>query len=198
MKVALYARVSTTDKGQDPEAQLMPLREYCKRNNWDIYKEYVEQVSAVKTRPVFKQCMEDARLRYFDCIIVWTLDRFARSIQDFTNYVKELDRLGVRFICMTQSIDTDKQNPASRLLMHVLAAIAEFEHALIKERVKAGMARAKVRGVRWAGRPKVILNSDRVMELHRAGLSVREVAKKLGVSRGVVWLRLKRGLLEEV
>lgn len=197
--VAVYVRVSTTDKGQTVDTQVQPIAEYVTRHeDMIVHNWYMEEVSAVKTRPIFASMMEDARLKKFDTVIVWKIDRFARSTREFLNYIFELDKLRIRFISITQGIDTDRSNPSSRLLMTILGAIAEFERELIKERVNAGIARAKTRGVYTGGRPKVILNIDRVMELHKAGHSVREIAKSLKVSRGVVWLRLKKGLTSNI
>src|SRR5438270_13944317 len=87
--------------------------------------------------------MADARLRKFDVLLVWKLDRFGRSLQQLVTNIQTLDSLGIRFIAVTQGLDTDKQNPMSRLLLHMLGAFAEFERAIIVERVNGGVAEAE-------------------------------------------------------
>ena len=101
-----------------------------------------------------------------------------------------LDSLGVRFISVTQALDTDQSNPASRLLLHLLAAISEFERELIKERVQAGMRQAKKAG-KSLGRPKLVFNREDVHDLRARGASLRDISKQLGLSMGVVTRTLK-------
>jgi DNA invertase Pin-like site-specific DNA recombinase len=96
---------------------------------------------AKASRPALKQLMADARARKFDCLLVWKLDRFGRSLVDCLNNIRTLEENGVRFIAVTQGLDTDLQNPASRFLLHVLGEAAEFERALIRERTQAGRTR---------------------------------------------------------
>jgi DNA invertase Pin-like site-specific DNA recombinase len=184
MICAIYARVSTVD--QDCTLQLNELRAYAKRAGWEAV-EYVDQASgkAGSKRPALDKLMLDAALHKFDCVAVWKLDRFGRSVQEFVGRVMTLDTLNIRFVAPTQGIDTDTRNPAGRLLMHVLAAIAEFERDLICERVKAGMAAAKFHGVK-CGRPIRMFQRDEARELHKKGFTVREIAAKLGISKSTI------------
>ena len=154
---AIYARVSTQDQKFD--MQVSELRAYALRMGWAVV-EYSEKVSSIKKRPVLDQLMTDARARKFDVVLVYKLDRFARSLQQLLTNMQSLDSYGVRFICVSQGIDTDRANPVSRLMLQIIGAVAEFERGLIVERVKSGMAQAKREGK---------LNSD--------GLRARFVAR---------------------
>lgn len=197
MKVAIYARISTStpekdkenerEKGrrvQDLEVQLTPLRDYCFRQGWEVYKEYADEYTGKKRegREALKQLMEDARLKYFDAVLVIKLDRFARSVKDLSDLLHELDRYNVRFIALSQGIDTDVKNPMSKLLLNILAAFAEFEAAIIVERVYAGLARAKAKGIKL-GRKKRIFNREKLMDDRKAGMSLAQLAKKHGIPR---------------
>ena len=178
MTAAIYARVSTSD--QDCSLQLSELKAYCKRAKWKAV-EYVDRGvsgAAGKKRPQLERLMADARLRKVDCVLVWKIDRFGRSVQELIARILELDQVKVRFVAPSQGIDTDQSSPAGRLLMHILAAIAEFERELIAERVKAGVAEAKRKG-KHCGRPKRIFRRDRVLKLRKKGMSWRKIAAKL-------------------
>lgn len=192
--IAIYARVSTTDKGQDAETQLMPLRGYCERGGLEVYKVYVDEISAVKTRPAFNEMMNDARLLLFGAIIVWKLDRFARSMKDFVMVTMQLERYAVGLVSLTEGIDTRNQNPAAKMMMHMLAAMAEYERSLIQERVKAGIARRRAAGLP-IGRNKLIMSFDRLAEWVKEGLTEQQIADKTGASLTTVQRR-KRLLRE--
>src|SRR5689334_14814880 len=137
MKAAIYARVSTAD--QRYEMQLTELREYVARQGWDAV-EYTEKASSVKQRPEFDRLMDDARLKRFDVVVVWKVDRFGRSLQSFLRHVLELDGYGVRFVAVTQSIDTGQRNPMAKFILGLFGLLAEFEREMIVERTKAGVA----------------------------------------------------------
>ena len=124
--------------------------------------------------------MADASLRKFDIVIVWRLDRFARSLPQLLENVRQLDAAGVRFICSAQGIDTDQRNPAARLMMQMLGAFAEFERAIIVERVKAGVAEAQRKG-KHCGRPKRVFRRDEAQEMRDRGMSLRKIGAALGV-----------------
>jgi putative DNA-invertase from lambdoid prophage Rac len=174
---AIYVRVSTVDQNDD--LQFQELREYAGRMKWRVV-EYVEKVSSVKKRPELNRMMDDARHRKFDVVIVWKLDRFARSLRQLIDNIQLLDSYGVRFIAATQGIDTDKNNPASRLMLHILGAVAEFERGLITERVRAGVKEAQRRG-KHCGRPKRIYRRDHLVKLRASGLSLRAIAAQTGL-----------------
>jgi DNA invertase Pin-like site-specific DNA recombinase len=184
VKVALYARVSTKDKEQNPETQLLKLRDYCKRSNYDIYKEYVEYVSGVrKSRPEFEKLMSAARLHYFDKVIVTKLDRFGRSAIDLLNSIQSLQHYGIDFVCTYQPIDT--AGPMGKFLLVVLSGVAELEREMIRERVKDGLERARAQGIKL-GRPKTEVNTQEVVQLYLALHSERKVAEKAGISKSTV------------
>jgi putative DNA-invertase from lambdoid prophage Rac len=131
----------------------------------------------------------DARQRRFDAVLVWKLDRFGRSLVHCVSGIQELASLGVRFIATSQGLDTDESNPASKLLMHILAAVAQFERELIRERVSAGMHNAKSKGTRSGkpiGRPRRVFNRAEVLRLRQDGLSLAKIARQMNVGVGTV------------
>src|ERR1700681_2840834 len=127
VKAVMYARVSTTD--QNCELQVRELREYAVRRGWDLSGEYVDTgwSGAKASRPELDRLMRDARLRRFDAVLVWKLDRWGRSVAHCVRSIQELVSLGIRFLAATQNIDTDENNPTARFLLHVFAAVAELE-----------------------------------------------------------------------
>jgi putative DNA-invertase from lambdoid prophage Rac len=200
MKAAIYTRVSTAD--QSDELQLREIQDYAERQGWEITETYQDVISGAKaSRPGLNRLMEDAMVRKFDCLLVWKLDRFGRSLVDCLNNIKFLEDHDIRFIAVTQGLDTDIQNPASRFLLHVLGAAAEFERSLIRERTQAGRLRyqqdyraGKVGKTVYSrsgknlpvGRPKRIFNRERVIEMRQRGASIRAIAKQLGVGVGTI------------
>ena len=182
---AIYARVSTQD--QNCEMQVRELREYAVRRGWQVTTEYVDTgwSGAKASRPELDRLMKDAALRRFDAILVWKLDRFGRSVRNCLDGIESLRAHGVRFLAVSQSIDTDESNPTARLLLHILASVAEFERELIRERVRAGIKSAKHKG-KQLGRKRAVFDRSRAEEMHQAGATVREIALALQVGRGTV------------
>jgi len=176
---------------QHCELQLSDLREYCQRSGWTNVIEYIEKASgkAGQKRPQLDQLPADARLKKLDAVLVWKIDRFGRSVQEFVDRVRALADMGVRFIAPNQGIDTDQHSPAGRLLMHILASIAEFERDLIQERVRAGVAEAKRQG-KHCGRPKKVFRRDEAQKLRAEGLSWLAIARRLGVPQATIRLSL--------
>lgn len=185
MRAALYCRVSTTD--QNCEMQLRELREYIARRGWEPAGEYVDAgFSGAKTsRPELDHLMRDARERRVDAVLVWKLDRWGRSLAHLVHSVQELSSLGIRFIAVTQNIDTDESNPMARLLMHLMGAFAEFERSMIRERTVSGVRAAKARG-KVLGRPRRVFRRDEVLRLRAAGESWSAIAQQLGVAVSTV------------
>jgi DNA invertase Pin-like site-specific DNA recombinase len=200
MRAALYTRVSTTD--QNADLQVRELRSYAGHQGWDIIQEYADTMSGAKaSRPALIKLMADARAGKFDCLLVWKLDRFGRSLVDCLLNIRTLEDHGIRFIAVTQGLDTDQQNPASRFLLHVLGAAAEFERALIRERTQAGRLRYRQdyeagrvgKGVYSRSgrnlpphRPRRIFDREAVAALRTQGLSIRAIAQQLGLGVGTV------------
>jgi DNA invertase Pin-like site-specific DNA recombinase len=177
-RAGLYARVSTTD--QHPEPQLEALRAFGAARGWEV-TEYVDHgVSGAKERrPALDELMAAVRHRQVDVVLVTKLDRLARSLHHLVAVSRELEALGVDLVVLDQAIDTT--TPVGRLLFHVLAAIAEFERDLIRDRVIAGIRRAKAHG-RQFGRPRRYhVDLERARALLADGLSLRALARALGV-----------------
>lgn len=185
MKVAIYARVSTDD--QNCALQLEALRQHCKRWEYELVEEYVDAGVSGKnaSRPALDKLMADARERRFEAVIVWKIDRFGRSVKNFTQHLCMLDSCGVGFVSMSEPIDTRKSSPMADLLMHILIAFAQFERSMIVERVKSGMAAAKHAGIR-CGRPRAVVDRKKVADLHEKGWSLREIGRKVHVSYATV------------
>lgn len=191
MKAAIYARVSTDDKGQDTENQLIQLRQYCLAKNYEVYKEYTEYVSGTgkKKRPAFEELMEDARRRKFDVLLVWSYDRFSRAGLKDIHYISDLNQWGVKFMSYQESF-LDTTSEMGELLTPIFAWIAKQEAKKISERTKAGLVRAKQEGKKL-GRPKAELGTERILALRQQGKSLDEIAKEIGSSKETVRRRLQ-------
>src|SRR5205823_4453128 len=137
-----------------------------------------------ESRPALDRLMNDARRRKFDAILVWKIDRFGRSLKHLVNALAELEHLGVAFISLRDNLDLT--TPSGRLMFQIIAAMAEFERALIQERVRAGLRNAKRKGKRL-GRPRVVVDVDRVAALRRSGASWQTILQKLGVGVGTLY-----------
>ncbi len=181
-RAALYCRVSTT--GQTAENQLLALGAFARARGWAVTEFTDHGVSGAKEkRPQLDALLAAARARTIDVVVCVKLDRLARSVSHLVALVRELEALGVDLVVLDQQIDTT--TPSGRLLFHVLAAIAEFERDLIRDRVLAGLRRVKAQGTRL-GRPRVPVDVGRATRLLAAGHSLRQVAKALGVSHATV------------
>jgi DNA invertase Pin-like site-specific DNA recombinase len=179
MRVAIYARVSTL-KGQDPEMQIRELREFANSRGWQVVETYIDQgVSGAKdSRPALNRMMSHASSRKLDAILVWKLDRFARSLKHLINALAEFEALGITFVSLRDHLDLS--TPAGRLMFQIVGAMAEFERALTVERVRAGLQNAVAKGKRL-GRPKRGLNLAQVAQLRREGQSWRKIGRALDV-----------------
>ncbi|GAA4462970.1 recombinase family protein [Nibrella saemangeumensis] len=185
-RVALYARVSTLDKGQDPETQLRPLREYAHRRGFVLAAEYVDTASGTtEERTQYRAMIGAARKRQIDVVLVWRYDRFARSTQALVNALKEFQSLGGDFISYQENIDTT--TPTGELIFHVMASLAQFESSLISQRVRAGMARAKAQGKHIARPPLLESKQAEIARLYGQGVSMNQISKQIGVAYGTVY-----------
>ena len=184
-RVALYARVSTTDR-QDPETQLRQLREYADRRGFEVAKEYVDHASGTSDeRPRFKELMSAAYKREFDVLLVWRYDRFARSTQSLINALKTFQSLGVDFVSYQENIDTT--TPEGEMIFTFMASLAQFESSLISERVKAGMERAKAQGKRVSRPPIGDELQAQIKTLYEDDTSINQISKQLGIAYGTAW-----------
>jgi DNA invertase Pin-like site-specific DNA recombinase len=193
-RVALYARVSTKNNGQDPETQLLALREYAARRGLIIVDEYTDVgISGAKDRrPELDRLMADARKRHFDVALVARFDRFARSTRHLVFALEEFQALQIDFVSLSESVDT--ATPMGRMVFTVISAVAELERSLIRERVLMGLNRARKAGKR-IGRPSVAVDDGKVAELRMQGLSWTDLSVSLHISRGVAqraYARFKR------
>jgi DNA invertase Pin-like site-specific DNA recombinase len=189
-RAALYMRVSTKGHGQTTETQALALREYAGHRGFEIVEEYRDEgISGSKdSRPALDRLMKDARARKFDVVIVARFDRFARSVSHLLRALEEFSHLGIDFVSLSESIDTS--TPMGKMIFTVLGAVAELERNLIKERVHMGISRARKEG-KQLGRPKRIFDREKAQAMLET-MSVREAARHLGVSRGVVERGLSR------
>lgn len=180
-QVAFYARVSSEQ--QDTELQIRELTEFATNKSWEVYRIYEEKITGTTAnRPQLKQMLADMQTGKFSLVLVWKLDRFARSLKDLLSLLEILQDCRVDFISMKDHIDLT--TPAGRLMAHLIGAFAEFEASLIRERVRAGLANAKKKG-RKLGRRKE-RDDNAIFQLRTAGLSIRQIAAKLQIAKGSV------------
>jgi putative DNA-invertase from lambdoid prophage Rac len=184
MKVALYARISTSDQ-KSLKSQLSEMRAFATSRNWEIVKEVKEIDSGAKVRPKREALMQMARRREIDCIIVWKLDRWGRSMSDLVTTLQELREVKVQFVSVRDALDFT--TTMGRALAGMLAVFAEFERDILRDRVRAGVAAARAEG-RIGGRPKVTTEKERkqIKKLISKGISKAEIARRLGISRMTV------------
>ena len=189
-RVGLYARVSTHDQQTLP-MQLSAMRTYARKRGWTVAVEVKDVGSGATTRPLREKLIETARRREIDLVLVWRLDRWGRSLVDLVTTLQELTALEVGFVSLSEALDLT--TPSGRALAGMLAVFAEFERDILRDRVKAGIAQARKEG-KPHGRPKTAANlAPEMRRLRKDGLSKREIAKRLGVSRTSVIRLLPQG-----
>jgi len=184
-RVAIYARVSTLNHGQDVSMQTRELRQFAEARGWHVAGEYIDAgVSGTKdSRPELNRLMADAYKRRFDVVCVWRFDRFARSVSHLLRALETFKALRIDFVSFSEQMDTS--TPAGKMVFTVLGAVAELERSLIVERVRAGLRNARAKG-KTLGRPRVAVDAARIARLRSEGRSVREIATELGYSRSLV------------
>ncbi|MCP4651232.1 MAG: recombinase family protein [PVC group bacterium] len=168
MNVAIYCRVSTRD--QNPENQVIKLKDFAERNDY-AYDIFEERESSRKTRPIKNELLQRLRNREYDSVLVWKLDRWARSIRELINEVMELHDKGINFISIQDNIDLSSAN--GKLQFHILSAFADFERNIISDRTLLGLERAKAEG-KQLGRPK---GSKDTKRRRRSGYNLRYATK---------------------
>lgn len=188
-RVTLYARVST--KEQNIDMQIIDLRAYAEARGLHIIKEYIDYASGSKNdRENYVKLFDDVRKRKCDVVLVWKFDRFARSTKELINALEEFSGLGVDFISFKENIDTS--TPAGKILFTMISAFAEFERAIIRERVIAGMEKAKAKG-KILGRPKIQpFKVKAIIEMVESGTGYKQVCKKLGISKSAFYSIVKK------
>lgn len=191
-RLAIYGRVSTD--AQSHASQLREVRAYVRRR-WPKAEvvEYLDKASGAKfSREALDALMAEVRKGRVDVLAVYKLDRLGRSLQHLAQLLGEFETNGTSLVATSQGIDTSESNPAGRLQMHVLAAVAEFERSVIRERINAGLAAAKERGAKL-GRPRTLdQHRGAVAKLSRSGMSGRKIAAELAIPAGSVFALLRR------
>ena len=186
MKVAIYTRVSTQQ--QTVENQLLELYEVCERNDWTVVEEYSEVISGTKgvdERSELERMLIDASRKKFDKVVIWSVDRVARSMKHLIQVLSQLDDLDIDIYSYKQGIDTS--TTMGKSFFHMVGIFAELEHNLLSERQKIGIKRALENGAKF-GRKTIIddLMISNVVPLREKGLSIRKIADQLDLNRGVV------------
>lgn len=186
MRVAIYARVSKNDGSQTPENQLLELREFAKRQGWEVHREYVDQATGTNgNRKEFEALFADAAKRKFDLVLFWALDRFTREGTLKTlEYLQRLTHCGVGWRSYQEAY-LDSLGPFADVVISLMATLAKMENERRKERTKAGVARARREG-KILGRPRVGVKQWQVDKLRTDGMSLRKIASELKIGLGTV------------
>jgi DNA invertase Pin-like site-specific DNA recombinase len=186
MKIALYARVSTKDKGQETENQLVQLREFAAKQNWQITREYVDrETGGTSDRAEFQAMFAEASRRKFDLVLFWSLDRLSREgVLETLQHLNRLTACGVGYKSFTEQY-LDSCGIFKDAVIGILAVIAKQERVRLSERTKAGLAIARSKGSQL-GRPRLQVRPVEVARLRRSGLSLRAIGRELGISEGSV------------
>lgn len=194
VRAGIYARVSTDDKGQDPETQLGLLRDYCRGRGWE-FKEYVDHASGSDgNRESLSQLKQDIAWHRINTVIIYRFDRLTRNLRELLELGDDWNSRGVDLISLTENVDTTSAQ--GRLVFQIFGAMAEFERSLIGERVRAGLARARREG-KQIGRPRlrVRIPPDIVKGLQEGELSLYTASKRTGIPRTTLSRRLiERGI----
>ena len=180
LRVGLYARVSTHDQQTLP-LQIRAMREYAAKRGWTIVAQMKEVGSGAAQRERRSTLIAAARRREIDVVLVWRLDRWGRSVADLVSTLQELQHLGVGFVSLTEALDLT--TPAGRAMAGLLAVFAEFEREILRERVRAGLAHARLNGKRLGRPPSAAHKAIETRKLYRQGLSKSEIARRLEIGR---------------
>ncbi len=180
LRAGLYARVSTLEQQTLP-MQMRAMREYAAKRGWVIAMQVKEVGSGALARQQRQQLIDAARRREIDVVLVWRLDRWGRSLMDLVTTLQELIDLNVGFVSLSEALDLTTST--GRAMAGMLAVFSEFEHSILRERVRAGLAHARQNGKRL-GRPiTAALHSAEIRKLYRAGIAKAEIARRLQIGR---------------
>jgi len=188
-KIGLYIRTSTENQKESIKLQQEELERYCENHDFEIYDKYIDfgfSGSNVE-RPAFQNLIQDAKEKKFDMVLVTKIDRFARSIIDCLVNIEKLQAYNVAFAATSQPIDTS--SAMGKLTLNIMAAFADFEREIIRERMRAGRKAAEKKGV-VCNRPKLKISEHKVMKNINKGLSATATAKILDVNPATVVKRL--------
>ena len=179
-RVGLYARVSTYDQ-QTLSLQMRAMCEYAAKRGWTIAAQIKEIGSGASARELRENLLAAARRHEIDVVLVWRLDRWGRSLVDLVVTLKELAELGVGFVSLTEALDLT--TPTGRAMAGLLSVFAAFEHEILRERIRAGIAEARLQG-KHLGRPVTVGKmAGHVRKLYRAGIGKADIARRLDISR---------------
>ena len=192
-RCAVYCRVSTSTKDQTTENQLRELHSYCERLGYEVVKVYEDEVSGAKTRekrPAYNEMCKDAFLKKFDIIIGWDVSRFGRSMKEFVHFLSDMDDKGIGVVAVKNGLDTSSSS--GRMMMKMIGCLEEWNREMLVERTNAGLARTVANGTKL-GRKSVLNDTikDKIVTLKDEGLSIRNIAEKVGINRGAVQRYLK-------
>ena len=192
--VALYCRVSTSDKNQTTENQIRELKSYCERMDYEIVKIYEDEVSGAKSResrPAYSELIKDAFLKRFDLIIGWDVSRFGRSMKEFVHFLSDMDEKGIGVIAVKNGLETFSSS--GRMMMKLIGVLEEWNREMLIERTRAGLARTVANGTKL-GRKKITNDrmTAKILELRTAKKSIRAIASEVGVSTATVQRELKK------
>jgi DNA invertase Pin-like site-specific DNA recombinase len=192
-RACLYVRVSTASKSrqgdgigydQNPAVQEQPLQDLVVQRGWVLHKVYSDRASgATERRPGLDALMADARRGAFEVVVVFRFDRFARSVKQLVLALEEFRTLGIDFISHQEALDTS--TPIGEAMFAIIAAMAQLERSIIRERVQAGIAHAKLRGTKSGkpiGRPRAVFDRAQAVELRAEGMSWGKIAKQLAAT----------------
>jgi DNA invertase Pin-like site-specific DNA recombinase len=192
-RAGIYVRVSTATKSrqgdgvgydQNPAVQEQPLRDLLLQRGWTLHKVYSDRASgATERRPGLDALMADARRGAFEVVVVFRFDRFARSVKQLVLALEEFRSLEIDFISHQEALDTS--TPMGEAMFAIIAAMAQLERSIIRERVQAGIAHARIRGTKSGkpiGRPRAVFDRSQAAELRAEGMSWGKIAKKLGTT----------------
>jgi DNA invertase Pin-like site-specific DNA recombinase len=182
MKVAIYARVSTRDKGQDTENQAVQLREFAAKQGWTVVREYIDHESGGRSdRAQFQRMFEDASRRKFDLLVFWSLDRLSREgVLPTLKHLERLTSYNVAWRSFTEQY-FDSCGPFRDAVIAIIASLARQEKIRISERTRAGLAIARSKG-RQIGRPRLDIQPAEISRLRATGMSLRAIGRQLGIS----------------
>ena len=186
--VALYCRISTSDKNQTTENQTRELKQYCERMNYNIVEIYEDEVSGAKTReqrPSYNQMIKDSFQKKFQLIIGWDVSRFGRSMKEFVHFLSDMDDKDIGVVAVKNGLDT--QSSTGRMMMKLIGVLEEWNRDILIERTKSGLARTVANGTKL-GR-KTVLNGlikDKIIDAKKDGLSIREISAKININRGAI------------
>jgi DNA invertase Pin-like site-specific DNA recombinase len=186
VNICIYARISTD--GQSIDSQLLELRGYCDRRSWTNIEEITDTTSGAKvSRKGLDRLMALVRRGKVDIVVTYKLDRVGRSLSHLAQIVDEFATHKVGLVIPSQGIDTTTKNAVAQAQLGMLAVFAEFERSMIVERVNAGLAAAKARGVKLGRPSRRNPNTDQVARLREQGMSGRMIAKQLGLTSSLVF-----------